>query len=146
MRFAGLGAAPARAPSGSVAAGGAKGGVRVSFCLCASILGGMLKAAPDLSTRIAKGEVKILGRLQKETEIVWKPEKPPCSGSAEELSLSNTSKRRVRGDMIIIGKCLHREKIPATKGLFNQVEKSSTRSSLWELEAGRFELETRCSF
>lgn len=64
------------------------------------------------------------------------------SGSAEELSLSNTSKRRVRGDMIIIGKCLHREKTPATKGLFNQVKKSVASSSLWKLGADKFELET----
>lgn len=77
---------------------------------------GFWKALPSLGSCIMKGEVKILGRLQKETEVVWKPEKLPCSGSAEELSLSDISKGRVRGDMIIISKCLHREKIPATKG------------------------------
>lgn len=115
---------------------------------------GCWKAWPNLSiciggdedTHICKGEMKILGRLQKETEIVWKPEKLLCSGAAEELSLSYISKRRVRSDVIIIGKCLHREKISATKGLFNQVKKSSTRTSLWELEAAEFELETGRSF
>lgn len=48
--------------------------------------------------------------------------------------------------MIIIGKCLHRQKIPATKGLFNQAKKSSQRTSLQELEAHKFDLETRCGF
>lgn len=89
--------------------GGSKAALGRGFCSAQPAWAGCGKAQPSLRICITKREVNTLGRLRRASRQLL-----PCS--AEELSLSNISERRVRGDMIIIGKCLHREKIQLLKG------------------------------
>lgn len=57
----------------------------------------------------------------------------PSSARLPELNLLSLSKRRLRGDLITEYKCLYKEQISGTKGLFNLSRKGITRTNGWKL-------------
>lgn len=128
--------------------GGSRSALGRGFCPCAPFLGRILegltwpqylhhKEGRENGREVAKPDRN--GLEAREAALQWE-----CL--AEKLGPSNKSQSRVRGDMIIIGKCLRGENLSTTKALLSQVKKTSTRTHLWELEAEEFEFEPGCRF
>lgn len=62
----------------------------------------------------------------------------------KKLNLFNFSKRRLRGDFIVVFKYLCQEKNCDSRSLFNLADKGITRSNSWKLKLEKLRLELLC--
>lgn len=98
---------------------------------------------PVLVSTIQKGYKKV-ERLQKSAMIMFLDLlNMPCSKRLKKPNLFTLSKRRLRGNLIMVYKCIHGKKVSDSRCLINLPEKDITRPNVWKLKLDKLRLEIK---